>query len=48
MDTKDRILGEILSVRRKVNEMAEAVSLRLPRIPSRKENGHVVPNRRVP
>lgn len=47
MDTKDKILGEILSVRRKVNEMAEAVSLRLPRVPLKKETPHAPQYRRV-
>lgn len=48
MDSKDAILREILSLRQKLNVMAEAVSLRLPRPPQNKENSHVrAPYRRV-
>lgn len=47
MDSKDKILKEILAVRRKVNELAEAVSLRLPHMHSRKETVNVHEYRRV-
>ncbi len=40
MDSKEVILRDILALRQKVNVLAEAVSLRLPRPTMNKENHH--------